>query len=137
MNAKENNLLLILGNLSLTLGKKELLDIAALINDTLGNENPDSQTNTSADSSGVTENQYPKNTDFTYEYITEQEMSRRVKLCPKTLCDLRKRKEISYHKMGGQIRYSPEDIKKFHEKTFNPSKKDENRYSKTKSRKIA
>lgn len=64
-------------------------------------------------------------TPWVYQYITEKEMAKKVKRSVKTLQNLRKQKLIQYHKIGRSIRYSPEDVKYFHNFTFISSKKND------------
>ena len=64
-------------------------------------------------------------TPWVYQYITEAEMAKKEKRSVKTLQKLRKKKLIQYHKMGRSIRYSPEDVKQFHNSTFVASKKND------------
>lgn len=64
-------------------------------------------------------------THWKYDYLTEEEVAKKLKCCPKTLRKLRKEKKITYHKMGKFIRYSPDDLKKYHQNTYIPEEDDD------------
>ncbi len=117
MNIKKDELLLISLQLSSTLTPEELQELARLINPAIGNETQKNQTSTGKKPCKLSENDPQESSNSTYQYYTEKEVAKKLGVCTKQMRKFRKNNEIGYHKIGRQIRYSPEDVREYEMKT--------------------
>ena len=123
MNIRKNELLLIYQHLNSTLTPEELQELARLLSPARVNEIQKNQTSTGKKPCKLSENDLQENTNSTYQYYTEKEVAKRLGVCTKQMRKFRKNKEIGYHKIGRQIRYSPEDLREYEMKNHVEAKR--------------